>query len=210
MKDDGIVVLMDSGCYPHRMPLPSRRPATDEDFMAAPEHLIAEIIDGDLYTSPRPAPRHASATSRLMTLLSAPFDIGRNGPGGWRIIFDPELHLGGDVLVPDLAAWRRDRLPRLPDESYFSIAPDWVCEVQSPPTAALDRGRKLAIYAREAVHHAWMLDPIAETLEVLRVEGGRWTILATHIEKEVVTAEPFQALGLELTLLWDEPEPPHV
>jgi Uma2 family endonuclease len=190
------------------MPPAGRRPATYDDLLAVPEHLVAEIVDGELYTSPRPAPRHASATSRLTGVLSGPFDLGRGGPGGWRILFEPELHLGADVLVPDIAAWRRERLPRLPHEAHFSIAPDWICEVQSPSTAALDRGRKLRIYAREAVSHAWMLDPIAETLEVLRLESGRWTILATHVEREVVNPEPFQALGLELTLLWEEADAP--
>jgi Uma2 family endonuclease len=200
---------MDARCYSHRMP-PPRRPVTYEDLVAVPEHLLAEIIDGELYISPRPAPRHASATSRLLSLLNGPFDLARNGPGGWRILFEPELHLGGDVVVPDIAAWRRERLPRLPDEAYFSTKPDWICEVQSASTAALDRGRKLGVYAREAVNYAWMLDPIAETLEVLRLEAGRWTILSAHVEMEVVNAEPFQALGLELTLLWEDSDPLHV
>jgi Uma2 family endonuclease len=176
--------------------------------VAVPEHLVAEIIDGELYTSPRPAPRHALAASRLLGLLQGPFDLGRGGSGGWRILFEPELHLAADVVVPDVAAWRRERLPYLPDEAYFPLAPDWICEVQSPSTTALDRGKKLRVYAREGVSHAWMLDPLAETLEVLRLESGRWTILATHVEREVVNAEPFHALGLELTLLWEEPGPP--
>ena len=199
---------MDAGCYPHRMASPARGPATYDDLLAVPDHLVAEIVDGELYTSARPAPRHAAAASTLVGLLHGPFDLGRGGPGGWRILFEPELHLGADVVVPDIAAWRRERLPRLPDEAHFSIAPDWVCEVQSPSTAAFDRGRKLGVYARAAVDHAWMLDPVAETLEVLRRESGRWTILATHVEREVVHVEPFQTLGLELTLLWDESGPP--
>jgi Uma2 family endonuclease len=187
---------------------PARRSATYDDLLAVPEHLVAEIVDGDLYTSPRPAPRHALASTALLGLLYGPFDLGRGGPGGWRILFEPELHLGADVLVPDLAAWRRDRLPKLPEETYFSLVPDWVCEVQSPSTAALDRGRKLGVYARTGVNHAWMLDPMAQTLEVLRLERGFWTIVSTHVESSVVHPEPFHALGLELSLLWDEPAPP--
>ena len=143
-----------------------------------------------------------------MGLLHRPFDQARGGPGGWRILFEPELHLGDDIVVPDVAAWRRERMPRLPDEAFFRTPPDWICEVQSPSTAAMDRGRKLRVYAGHGVRHAWMLDPLAESLEVLRLEAGRWTILATHVEREVVNAEPFQALGLELTLLWDDPPPP--
>ena len=120
---------MDAGCYPHRMGRPARRPATYADLLAVPDHLVGEIVGGELYTSARPAPRHAAAASTLVSLLHGPFDLGRGGPGGWRILFEPELHLGADIVVPDVAAWRRERMPRLPDEVYFSIAPDWVCEV---------------------------------------------------------------------------------
>src|SRR5436190_1672707 len=129
------------------------RPATYDDLLKVPEHLVAEILDGDLYASPRPAPRHAVASSGVGGALYGPFDRGRGGPGGWRILFEPELHLGHDVVVPDLAGWRRERLPRLPEAAFFSIAPDWVCEVLSPSTAAMDRVKKITIYAREGVSH---------------------------------------------------------
>jgi len=186
---------------------PTRRPATYEDLLKVPDHLVAEILDGELHVSPRPAPRHADASTGLGGVLRGPFDRGRGGPGGWRILFEPELHLGRDVLVPDLAGWRRDRLPALPEEAYFSVSPDWVCEVVSPSTAAIDRVKKLTIYARERVRHAWMIDPIARTLEVLRLENGRWTIAATWSGMETVTAEPFASIELDLSLLWEEPSP---
>lgn len=182
----------------------TRPPATYEDLLKVPDHLVAEILDGELYTTPRPAPRHAAASSGLGGALHGPFDRGRNGPGGWRILDEPELHLASDIVVPDLAGWRRERLPRLPDEAYFSVAPDWICEVMSPSTAAMDRVEKLAIYARERVSHAWMVDPIARTLEVLRLDGGRWTILATWSGLTTVRAEPFDALDLDLSLLWED------
>ena len=137
--------------------------------------------------------------------MRGPFDRGRGGPGGWRILAEPELHLARDVVVPDLAGWRRERLPRLPDEAYFSVAPDWIGEVLSPSTAALDRVKKLNIYAREQVAHAWLVEPIAQTLEVLRLESGRWVIVGTWAGPAAVRAEPFDALELDLTLLWDEP-----
>ncbi len=172
-----------------------------------PNHLVAEILDGELHVSPRPSPRHADASTGLGGFLRGPFDRGRGGPGGWRILAEPELHLERDVLVPDLAGWRRDRLPTLPAEAYFSVSPDWVCEVMSPSTAAIDRVKKLTIYAREHVRHAWMIDPIARTLEVLRLENGRWTILATWSGMEIVAAEPFEASELDLSLLWEEPSP---
>jgi Uma2 family endonuclease len=184
---------------------PAQSPATYTDLLNVPDHLIAEVIDGDLYTTPRPAPRHADASSGLGGALRNPFDRGRGGPGGWRILDEPELHLASDVLVPDLAGWRRERLPRLPEEAFFSLAPDWVCEVLSPATAAIDRVKKLTIYAREGIPWAWLVDPMARTLEVLRLGNGHWTILSTWSGLAVVRAEPFDALDLDLSLLWEEP-----
>ena len=184
-----------------------RRAATYDDLLAVPVHLVAEILDGELYASPRPGPRHARASSGLGVSLG-PFDSGRGGPGGWYILDEPELHLGHDLVVPDLAGWRRDRMPQLPDEAFFSLAPDWVCEVISPSTAAMDRVQKLAIYAREEVAHVWLIDPLAQTLEVLRLESQRWVIAGTWSGRDVLRAEPFAAINLDLALLWDEPAPP--
>jgi Uma2 family endonuclease len=181
---------------------PFDRPATYEDLLGVPEICVAEIVGGELHSSPRPAPRHAQAGAAIGALVGGPFDHGRGGPGGWRIFYEPELHLGPDVLVPDWAGWQRARMPRLPDTAYFALAPDWICEILSPSTARLDRARKLASYAREWVHHAWLIDPLAETLEVLRLESGRWVILATHWGTEVVRAEPFTEIELELGALW--------
>jgi Uma2 family endonuclease len=185
---------------------PFDRRATYEDLKKVPDIMVAEIVDGELHASPRPAPRHANVTSALASAVFAPYHHGRGGPGGWLILFEPELHLGRDVLVPDLAGWRRGRMPRLPAAAYFSLAPDWVCEVLSPSTASLDRVKKLAIYAREQVGHAWLIDPVARTLEVLRLDAGRWTILGTHAGDEVVRAEPFADIDLELALLWADEE----
>ena len=181
---------------------PLDRPATYEDLMMVPDIMVAEIVDGELHASPRPAPRHAHAGSSLGGHLLPPFNQGRGGPGGWRILYEPELHFGRDVLVPDWAGWRRERMPHLPETAYFSLPPDWICEIVSPSTASLDRSKKLGIYARESVQHAWLIDPIAGTLEVMRLDGGRWTILATHAGSEVVRAEPFQDVELELQALW--------
>jgi Uma2 family endonuclease len=138
----------------------------------------------------------------LGAAITGPYDRGIGGPGGWWILDEPELHFGQDVLVPDLAGWRRTRMPRLPDTAFFPLPPDWVCEVLSPSTAMLDRAKKLAIYAREGVAHAWIIDPILGTLEVLQLESGRWAILATHYGNVVVRAEPFTDIDLELSALW--------
>jgi Uma2 family endonuclease len=181
---------------------PFDRPATYEDLERLPDNLVAEIVNGELHASPRPAPRHARAGSIVGGRLTPAYDEARGGPGGWWILYEPELHLGRDVLVPDWAGWRRRRMPHLPTTAYFPLAPDWVCEIVSPSTSSLDRVQKLAIYAREGVSHAWLIDPLARTLEVLRLENGRWTILATHAGGDVVRAEPFTEIKLELSALW--------
>jgi Uma2 family endonuclease len=187
---------------------PLDRPATYEDLVKVPDICVAEIVDGELHVSPRPAPRHAVAGSSLGVLVGGPYQHGRGGPGGWWILGEPELHLGRDALVPDLAGWRRARMPRMPSTAYFPLAPDWVCEILSPSTASLDRVKKLTIYAREQVAHAWLIDPVARTLEVLRLEAGRWTILATHTGSDVVRADPFAEIELELESLWADTEEP--
>ena len=181
---------------------PFDRPATYEDLEKVPDICVAEIVDGELHASPRPAPRHAVAWSGLAALIGGPYHYGRGGPGGWWVLGEPELHFGADVLVPDVAGWRRERMPRIPETAYFTVPPDWVCEILSPSTAALDRVKKLAIYARERVAFAWLVDPIARTLEVLRLEADHWVLVSAHVDSEVVCAEPFVELDLELGSLW--------
>lgn len=192
---------------PVSLPAHARRRATYEDLLAVPEHLIAEILDGELHTSPRPAVPHALATSGLGGDLIGPFDRGRGGPGGWWILAEPELHLADDVVVPDLAGWRRSRVPDLPRGAFLEIAPDWVCETLSPSTERLDRGKKLTIYAREGVAHLWLLNPLPETLEAYRLEHGRWLLLATQVGDVAARIEPFEAIELELWRLWGRSEP---
>ena len=183
---------------------PFDRPATYEDLERLPPQMVAEIVEGELHASPRPALRHAWTSSRLGDRIGPPFHDGRGGPGGWIILDEPELHFGSDVLVPDLAGWRRARMPRLPDAAFTAVAPDWICEVISPSTASLDRGKKLAIYAREGVSHLWLVDPLASTIEVLRLVRKRWTIVETYTGDEVVRLEPFGEIELELRALWGD------
>lgn len=181
---------------------PAKRRATYEDLLTAPKHLVAQIIGGVLITNPRPASLHARAASRLGAELDGPFDRARGGPGGWLLLDEPELHLHDDVLVPDLAGWRRERMPELPDAAAFDLAPDWVCEVLSPSTAATGRAEKMPVYARERVGHVWLVDPIARTLEVCRLESGRWVLLGTSAGDAKVRAEPFEVFELGLAGLW--------
>ena len=183
--------------------------ATYEDVLNAPENKVAEILDGELFLSPRPSPRHAVAASEIGMVLGNPFHRGSGGPGGWWILDEPELHLGDHVVVPDLAGWRRERMPAMPDEAFFTLAPDWVCEVLSPSTERIDRSRKLRIYAEAGVQHAWLLKPSDRTLEVLHLREGAWTIVGVCSGSDVVRIKPFEAIELELGRLWaDTPAPP--
>jgi len=182
-----------------------KRKATYDDVLAAPEHQVAEIVDGELILSPRPAHPHARASTLLGADITTAFDRESGDgerPGGWWILYEPELHLGDDVVVPDLAGWRRERAPR-GDVPFFTTAPDWLCETLSPSTERIDRGRKLAIYAREGVGHVWLLDPRARTLEVFRRGAdGLYVLVQVHTGDDRPRAEPFDALALELARLW--------
>ena len=186
----------------------TRRQATYADLEALPDNLVGEIVNGRLVASPRPAPRHATVSSGLGALIGAPYGYGVGGPGGWRILDEPELHLGPDVLVPDLAGWRLERMPELPDTAYFELVPDWVCEVLSPRTERLDRGEKLAVYQREQVKHVWLLTPLGQTLEVLRLTADGFLLAGVHTSPSVVRPEPFDVVDLDLGLLFGGVEPP--
>ncbi len=182
------------------------RRATYADLVAAPEHLVAEIVDGELITSPRPAPAHALACAAIGSLLFDRFNGlpgGESNPGGWWILDEPELHLGDDVLVPDLAGWRRTRMPALPDAAFFTLAPDWVCEVVSPRSERLDRGRKMPIYARAGVEHLWLVDPLARTVETYDLEQGRWIVGGCFGERAPARLPPFDAVEADMGRWWD-------
>jgi len=184
-----------------------KQPATYDDLLRLPEHVVGKIVAGELIVRPRPPPPHAIATSALGGGLIGPFPFGKGGQGGWRSVDAPELHLGRDVLVPDLAGWRRERMPRPPQTAFFELAPDWACELLSASTALLDRAQKLPLCLAAGVKHVWMVDPLAQTLEVLRAEGSQWVLALTAGSVQRVRAEPFEALELDLSLLWVPPEP---
>ena len=180
---------------------PLKKGATYDDLVRVPENFVAEMFDGELYASPRPALPHTRAAGVLLGKLGGSFDFG-DGPGGWLLLVEPELHFGNDVLVPDLAGWRRERLPSTPNEPYLTLAPDWICEVLSPSTEYIDRRKKLRIYAREGVPHAWLVDPLRQSLEVLALESGSLEQIEEHQGVVRVRARPFDAVELELRALW--------
>ncbi|MFL5304554.1 MAG: Uma2 family endonuclease [Polyangia bacterium] len=177
-------------------------PATYADIEALPEHVVGEILDGELIVSPRPASPHAVAASQLGVDLAGPFGRQKGGPGGWVILDEPELHFGLNVIVPDLAGWRRERMPQVPSVPFFELPPDWLCEVVSPPTARIDRTRKMRHYARARVQHIWLVDPLATTLEVFRLDGDGWRLVDAYGGDAKVRPEPFDAVELDLTNLW--------
>ncbi|MAU94751.1 MAG: hypothetical protein CMP81_02515 [Fulvimarina sp.] len=178
-----------------------RKPATYADLEAVHPHLVAEILDGELVTHPRPVPKHSFAANALGSEVTDAFQRGRSGPGGWLFFVEPELHLGADVVVPDIAGWHRERAPNF-GKSYIETAPDWVCEVLSPSTERHDKGAKRRIYAEAGVRHMWLLDPRAELLETFSLADGRWLLGPTFDNDTPVSAEPFAAISFPLTILW--------
>ena len=185
------------------MSQPAERLARYEDLLDLPENLVGEILGGELYTHPRPAPKHARSYSALGYSVGGPFDFGSDGPGGWWILDEPELHLSSDILVPDLAGWRRERMPELPETAWFELAPDWACEILSPSTARTDRSLKMPIYAREGVKHLWLVDPDLKMLEVYELdEDTHWTLIATLKDDDPCSEPPFDAVEFSLGVLW--------
>ena len=198
------------------MRTPSTEPpthrATYQDVIDAPPHMVAEIVDGKLYAHSRPTPKHARASSILGGIINPAFDSGRSGPGGWWIVDEPELHLGGDVVVPDIAGWRRERMPHPPTEPYFTVVPDWACEVLSPSTRKLDLGPKWANYARAGVRYHWYVDPEVHTIDAYELRSGEWVLIDQVYGDVVVSLPPFEAIEFNLGDLWfpDTDQEPHM
>jgi Uma2 family endonuclease len=180
-----------------------RKEATYQDVLDAPEHLVAEIIDGELFLSPRPAMPHTLAAGNLFGELFVPFSKGGNGgPGGWIIAPEPELHFGKNVVVPDIAGWRRERLPVVENVNYMELAPDWLCEALSRSTEKLDRLKKMRVYARAGVPHVWLLDQRNRRVEIYQLEDGHYELIALFDETETVRAAPFDAIELPIADLF--------
>lgn len=178
------------------------------ELCALPEHVTGEIIGGRLYTQPRPAGPHAMSGSSLGMNIGSAFQFGKGGPGGWLIIDEPEIHFAHDeeVCVPDIAGWRKERMPKIPRSHRFKIVPDWVCEVLSPSTAKKDRVVKMPVYAQYGVAYLWLVDPLQHTLEAFVLREGCWTIIGMYQDNATVNIAPFEALALNLSDLWAEVE----
>ena len=184
-----------------------KRQATYADIETAPEHLVAEIINGELFTHPRPSLRHGVTATSLVDELTGPFQKGRGGPGGWVFAIEPEIKFSENILVPDIAAWRRERLPGIPTRNFIEIAPDWICEVLSGSTEKRDRSLKKDIYAAGNVQHLWLIDPRLQLLEVFQLRDALWTNLGTWNSDDEVRAAPFDAISFSLADLWPLDKP---
>ncbi|HEX8152975.1 MAG TPA: Uma2 family endonuclease [Thermoanaerobaculia bacterium] len=183
--------------------------ATYADLERLPDNVVGELIDGELYASPQPGGPHVLAASSLGIDIGSAFHRGRGGPGGWWILDEPELHFVENelVLVPDLGGWRRERLPNIPRDHRFRVAPDWVCEVLSPTTTRLDWAKKLPIYARFGVPFAWFVDPLAQTVQVMQLTSEQYTMAAVFSGDDKMRGEPFEAIEIECSTLWAPPAP---
>jgi Uma2 family endonuclease len=181
---------------------PARNRTLYEQLEGLPEGLTGEILNGQLHTQPRPAGPHARAESELNVDIGSSY--GRGRPGGWWILVEPEMHFVRDreVVVPDLAGWRKERMPQIPDGHRFEVVPDWICEVLSPSTASKDREIKMPLYAHYGVAYAWLVDPTHQSLEAFGLDAGEWRLLAEASGNGIVAVAPFDALQLALSNLW--------
>ena len=190
---------------------PARKRATYQDVIDAPENMVAEIIDGELLLASRPKGRHARNYTTAGAFLTGAFEFGLNGPGGWKFVFEPELHWGPaerlDVLVPDIAGWREERFVDSLD-GYFHVVPDWICEVASPSTAHVDRMKKMPLYARQKVSHVWLPDPKTWLVDVFRFEKTRYSLVGTYGGNDAIRAEPFEEVEIPPAFFWGAAAPP--
>ncbi len=183
---------------------PARRKAVYDDLYNIPENMTGEIIDGELFVTPRPSTEHVYVASNLGGEIVPPYKFGRGGPGGWVILHEPEISFAENILVPDLTGWKREHFSIPKDHNWISVIPDWVCEVLSPSTLRKDKIKKMAIYAQYGVSHFWLIDPLARTLDVFRLESGKWMVIGTYVEDDKVRSEPFLEIEIDLNNLWLE------
>jgi Uma2 family endonuclease len=188
---------------------PSARPPTLADLDALPPGIVGEIIEGVLYTMTKPRARHQRTSTGISGDLCGPFDLGRGGPGGWWIISVPGIELPNDTkeISPDVAGWRRERMPELPVDEPISVVPEWVCEILSPTTRRHDLLRKQPYYAKVGVPFLWLVDLEARVLTAYRLERDAWQVIGTYSEETEVRIPPFDAVPLRVTDWWPPAAP---
>jgi Uma2 family endonuclease len=182
---------------------PSPKAPTLADLDALPPGIVGEIIEGVLYTMTKPRARHQRTTTRIGADVGDPFDMGRGGPGGWWILAEPGIELPSTPEIsPDVAGWRRERMPELPVDEPIRVVPDWVCEILSPTTRRHDMLRKLPYYAKVGVAFLWLVDIDARVLTAHRLESSGWHIIGTYSDETEVRIAPFDAVPLNVTDWW--------
>ncbi|MGA2936177.1 MAG: Uma2 family endonuclease [Syntrophobacteraceae bacterium] len=187
---------------------PAKKKATYDDLFSIPDNMTGEIIAGELIVTPRPSRKHGYVAYSLGGRLTPSYQFGEGGgPGGWIFIAEPEIGFGEDILVPDVAAWKRARFPVDEGHNWISVSPAWICEVLSPRTARMDKTGKMPVYARSGVQHLWLIDPLARTLDAFRLEEGKWVVIGLFVQNDRVRVEPFQETLLDLSDLWLEGTP---
>jgi Uma2 family endonuclease len=187
------------------MAAPARDPATYADLLKLPDAVRAQILSGQIITAPAPLPSHSKVQGAVRRFVGGPFDDddGHGGPGGWWIFVEVDVQLDvHNVVRPDLAGWRRARLPDPGEQRPISITPDWVCEVLSPSSVAYDRVTKSRLYAANGIRHYWIIDVDARTLEAFELVEQRWVLAGSYDEDALVRVAPFVEVELPVGRLF--------
>jgi Uma2 family endonuclease len=182
---------------------PSPRAPTLADLDALPPGIVGEIIEGVLYTMTKPRMRHQRTGLEIGSGLLGPFDHGFGGPGGWWIVTEPGIELPNTPEIsPDVAGWRRERMPEMPVDEPIRLVPDWVCEILSPTTRRHDMLHKQPYYAKIGVPIMWLVDIEARVLTVHRLESSHWVTIGTYSDEIEARIAPFDAVPLNVTRWW--------
>jgi len=186
----------------------AKKLATYDDLYNIPANMTGEIIDGELFVSPRPSVEHTRVASTLGYAIGPSYDFGEGGgPGGWIILDETEIKLEEDTFVPDIAGWKKERFFNPEGQNWVSVTPDWVCEILSPSSVRHDRIIKARTYAKHRIPYFWLIDPRDRLLQVFKLESGRWVTLEDYAEDDKVRAEPFQEIEIDLAKLWLKTQP---
>ncbi len=171
---------------------------------ALPPPLVGEVIDGVLYSMPRPSPAHANVEEGIVLDLRGGPRGGGPPPADWYIKIEVEIRFPTDEkAVPDVSGWRSGRIRGHRNDNPITIVPDWICQVLSDGTRRKDLGPKRDMYARHGVCHLWMVDPTAQVLETFSLESdGRWKLLASFVGDAIARALPFEETPLSLERWW--------